>query len=133
MRATSESDIHALAVIGQALRVARQRAGISQRRLAVRSGVSQSAISRIERGSVRGIALLYFARLVATLGDSMPLVGCPHGHDCDYARHWRYRLSQVAPGLGSQRGYASDEGPTLYELTRQIEHELANAGPDAEP
>ncbi len=129
----TDRDLHALAVIGQALRIARHNAGISQRRLAARTGVSQSAISRIERGSVRGIALLYFARLATTLGDAMPLVGCPHGHDCDYARHWRFTLSQIAPELGSRRGYASDEGPTLYELTRQVESELAAAGLGAEP
>jgi transcriptional regulator with XRE-family HTH domain len=133
MRTLSDRDLHALAVIGQALRIARHNAGISQRRLAARSGVSQSAISRIERGSVRGIALLYFARLVLTLGDAMPLVGCPHGHDCDYARHWRFTLSQIEPELGSHRGYASEEGPTLYELTRAIERELLAAGLGAEP
>jgi transcriptional regulator with XRE-family HTH domain len=35
---------------GQLLKAARKRAGISQRRLALRAGTSQDAISRIERG-----------------------------------------------------------------------------------
>jgi transcriptional regulator with XRE-family HTH domain len=127
MRTMSEPDLHALAVIGQAMRIARERASLSQRRLAARSGVSQSAISRMERGSVRGIALRYFARVVATLGDTMPLVGCPHGHDCDYARQWRFARLQIAPELVTPRGFASDEGLTIYELTRQLEGELAEA------
>lgn len=37
--------------LGQALREAREAQGLSQRRLAVRAGTSQDAISRIERGA----------------------------------------------------------------------------------
>jgi transcriptional regulator with XRE-family HTH domain len=119
----SEPDLQALAVIGQAVRIARERAAWSQRRLAVRAGVSQSAISRMERGAVRGIGLVYFARVARALGDAMPMVGCPHGHACDYDREWRLGVGQVSPDLGTGGGFASDEGATLYELTRQAERE----------
>jgi transcriptional regulator with XRE-family HTH domain len=37
---------------GQVLRAARQRHGVSQKRLAIRAGTTQSAISRIERDRV---------------------------------------------------------------------------------
>ncbi len=37
-------------VLGQVLRDARRRAGVSQRRLAIRTGIAAPAISRIENG-----------------------------------------------------------------------------------
>jgi transcriptional regulator with XRE-family HTH domain len=49
------------------LRTARQRQGLSQRRLAVRAGTSQDAISRIERG-VEEPSLERFAQLMLVLG-----------------------------------------------------------------
>ena len=121
MRTVSEVDRQALAVIGQAVRIARERAALSQRRLAARAHVSQSAISRMERGAVRGIGLVYFARVVDALGDAMPLVGCPHGHACDHDRQWRYARNQVSPDREPRRGV---EGATLYELIREIEREV---------
>ena len=123
MRTFSEPDRQALAIVGHAVRIARERAALSQRRLAARAGVSQSAISRMERGAVRGIDLLYFARVAAALADAMPLAGCPHGHGCDYDRRWRFALLQVSPDLASWRRSASGEGATLFELTRQFERD----------
>ena len=53
--------------IGEILRAARVRQGVSQRRLALRAGTSQDAISRIERG-VESPTLERFAQLVLALG-----------------------------------------------------------------
>jgi transcriptional regulator with XRE-family HTH domain len=53
--------------IGRALREARERQGLSQRRLAVRAGTSQDAISRIERGA-EAPTLERFAQLMLVLG-----------------------------------------------------------------
>ena len=53
--------------IGRALREARERQGLSQRRLALRAGTSQDAISRIERG-VEAPTLERFAQLTLALG-----------------------------------------------------------------
>jgi len=53
--------------IGSALRNAREDQGISQRRLALRAGTSQDAISRIERG-VEAPTLERFAQLMLALG-----------------------------------------------------------------
>lgn len=123
---TSGSDQQALAIVGLALRIARERSALSQRGLAVRSGVSQTAISRMERGAVRGMGLIYFARVARALADAMTFVGCPHGHDCDYDRRWRFALRQADPDLERRPRYASVEGPTLDELTRRFERDDAH-------
>jgi transcriptional regulator with XRE-family HTH domain len=56
-----------LSEVGKVLRAARERQGLSQRRLALRAGTSQDAISRIERG-VEAPTLGRLAQLVLTLG-----------------------------------------------------------------
>jgi len=53
--------------LGVALRKARKQQGLSQRRLALRAGISQSAISRIERGA-EAPTLERFAELLLVLG-----------------------------------------------------------------
>lgn len=53
--------------LGGALREAREQQGLSQRRLALRAGTSQDAISRIERG-VEAPTLERFAQLMLVLG-----------------------------------------------------------------
>ncbi len=53
--------------IGGVLREAREQQGLSQRRLALRAGTSQDAISRIERG-VEAPTLERFAQLLLALG-----------------------------------------------------------------
>ena len=126
-RTIDEPDRQALAVIGHAVRIARERSALSQRRLAARADVSQSAISRMERGAVRGIGLVYFARVVTALAEAMPLVGCPHGHGCEYDRQWRSVIRQVVPDLAPRRRFESVEGPTLYELTREVERQTAES------
>jgi transcriptional regulator with XRE-family HTH domain len=64
------------------LRAARARHGISQRRLALRAGTSQDAISRIERG-VESPTLERLTHLLMVLGerveiDAVPAVGAEH-------------------------------------------------------
>lgn len=54
------------------LREARARAGLSQRRLALRAGTSQDAISRIERGAERP-TLERFEQLMLTMGQRVVL------------------------------------------------------------
>lgn len=53
--------------IGGVLREAREQQGLSQRRLALRAGTSQDAISRIERG-VEAPTLERLAQLLMALG-----------------------------------------------------------------
>ncbi len=52
---------------GELLREARRRHGVSQRRLAIRAGTTQSAISRIEKDRV--------SPTIETLGDLLFLLG----------------------------------------------------------
>lgn len=59
--------------VGSALREAREQQGLSQRRLALRAGTSQDAISRIERG-VEEPTLERFAQLMLVLG-RQPVLG----------------------------------------------------------
>jgi transcriptional regulator with XRE-family HTH domain len=59
--------------VGSALREAREQQGLSQRRLALRAGTSQDAISRIERG-VEAPTLARFAQLMLVLG-RRPVLG----------------------------------------------------------
>jgi len=61
----------ALEMVGQAVRLARQRASMSQRVLAARAGVSQTTISRLERGVVPGMGLEQFARIAMVLADDL--------------------------------------------------------------
>jgi transcriptional regulator with XRE-family HTH domain len=58
------------------LREARARQGISQRRLALRAGTSQDAISRIERG-VESPTLERLAGLLMVLGERLELDTAP--------------------------------------------------------
>lgn len=59
--------------VGSALREAREQQGLSQRRLALRAGTSQDAISRIERG-VEAPTLERFGQLMLVLG-RRPVLG----------------------------------------------------------
>lgn len=53
--------------VGVALREAREQQGLSQRRLALRAGTSQDAISRIERGA-EAPSMERFAQLMLAMG-----------------------------------------------------------------
>ncbi len=57
-------------VIGEKIRQAREKLGLSQAELASKVGVSQAAISQFEKGSARP-SLLVFIRLSRVLGLSM--------------------------------------------------------------
>lgn len=58
--------------LGNILRTTRQGLGLSQRRLAVRAGTSQDAISRIERG-VEAPTLERFEQLMLAMGQRLVL------------------------------------------------------------
>jgi len=57
---------------GELIRDARRRHGLSQRRLALRSGASQAWISRIERGEVSP-SVESIDRLLLVMGESLRL------------------------------------------------------------
>jgi transcriptional regulator with XRE-family HTH domain len=64
------------AAIGRALRDARLRERVSQRRLEEATGVDQTTISRLERGMAPGLRLERLGRIVDALGGDLAL--CPH-------------------------------------------------------
>lgn len=68
------------------LREARERQGISQRRLALRAGTSQDAISRIERG-VESPTVERLAKLLLVLGERFELGAAPLSETDDAPVH----------------------------------------------
>jgi transcriptional regulator with XRE-family HTH domain len=79
------------------LREARARHGISQRRLALRAGTSQDAISRIERG-VESPTLERLTHLLMVVGERLEIEAVPaDGAERDVARRTaRERLHEAA-------------------------------------
>ncbi len=71
---------------GTELRRCRIYSGLSQVELAKQSGVSQSTISRIERGKASSASLLKLVRMSDVLGHGFPLAYCPHPHFCPWNR-----------------------------------------------
>jgi transcriptional regulator with XRE-family HTH domain len=61
---------------GAMVRDARQRHGLSQRRLAIRAGTSQDAISRIERGA-ESPTLVRLHGLLLVMGEELVLTTRP--------------------------------------------------------
>lgn len=67
---------------GRNVRRSRQIAGLSQQRLADLSGVSQSVISRLERGRAPMLGLQRLLMIQEVLGNAMAFGECPHDHSC---------------------------------------------------
>jgi len=61
-------------------------AGLSQEQLSYKSGVSQSVISRFERGLAPGMTTERLIMIGAVLDLRLPLGFCPHDHGCLWSR-----------------------------------------------
>lgn len=72
----------ALVIIGRYLRRARGYALKSQERVGHETGVSQSMVSRAERGLAPGMGFGRFVQMCEALGRLFPLGTCPHEHEC---------------------------------------------------
>lgn len=116
-RDMTRADRQALQMLGAAVRIGRERMGLSQDALAGNADLSQTAVSRLERGMVRGMAVVRFARVAWVLGQRMPLGGCPHDHRCAYDTEWRFArqrvLDQLAAGIEppAQEDADGDDAP----------------------
>ncbi len=86
------------------LKKARTEAGLSQRRLAVRSGIPQSAIARIERGRVVP-RIDTFTRLLEACGVWLDTRPIPPGYGVD--RTLIQEMLQLSPDERVDRGAAS--------------------------
>ncbi len=73
-----------LLAIGRLFWQARRRAGMSQQRLSYRCGVSQSMISRFERGLAPAMGVRHLIAMANALGRIFPFGTCPHEHECGW-------------------------------------------------
>ncbi len=73
-----------MVIVGARFRNGRRQAGLSQRRLAELSGISQSGISRLERGLATGMIAERVIRIATAIGPHFPFGFCPHQHSCAY-------------------------------------------------
>lgn len=71
MRMLASEDRAFLIAVGRRIRTLRMERGLSQEKLALRSGIHRTYISSVERGQ-RNIALLNLKRLARTLRVSLP-------------------------------------------------------------
>ena len=71
--------------VGERFRRGRRQVGLSQRRVALRSGISQSEISRFERGMTPGMSAYRVFAIALALGPQFPFGACPHDHRCAYS------------------------------------------------
>ena len=75
------TDPHMIA-LGRMMRRARRLAGMSQDAVEARSGISQSVISRFERGLAPGMTTERLVRIASAIGLWFPFGFCPHPHQC---------------------------------------------------
>ena len=78
---------------GELIRQARERHGLSQKRLALRAGTDQAAISRIERGETSP-SLETIERLMAAMGERLSMRSEPVERDYD-PLHMRATLERT--------------------------------------
>lgn len=76
-----------MVAVGARFRNGRRQAGLTQSTLAFRSGVSQSVISRLERGLATGMSVERLVRIANAIGPSFPFGFCPHDDQCAYPRN----------------------------------------------
>ena len=88
---------------------------MSQRRVAAKSNVSQSVISRLERGLGPGMTVEYLLRIATAIGPNLPLGFCPHDHACDWAR----RQGSAAPDVTGLSPYEAAAVRGRAILTRR--------------
>lgn len=112
-RDMTRADRQALQLLGAAVRIGRKRMGLSQDALAASAEVSQTAVSRLERGMVWGMAVVRFARVASVLGPRMPLGGCPHGHRCAFDTEWQYARQHALDVMEAGPTDADEDDPPV--------------------
>jgi len=80
--ATGEPETVGIALIGRYIRRSRLLAEMTQQQLADAAGVSQSMVSRAERGIAPAMGAGRLVRLVQPLARLFPFGVCPHDHNC---------------------------------------------------
>src|SRR3954467_2773881 len=123
MSPTDAKETDRVSAFGRILRRARHCAGLSQQRLADLSGVSQTTISRLERGKAPRTPIDRVLVLQAVLGGCLPMGVCPHDHHCIWKSRSKFELESLhrpaaVSGLSFQwphddRGDWADDYPEL--------------------
>jgi transcriptional regulator with XRE-family HTH domain len=94
-------------------------AGLSQQQLAAKALISQSVISRFERGLAPGMSTERLILLAEAVGWRFPLGYCPHDHECQWVRIEPIRYDH--PPARSR----SFNLPVLKKSRRRRENEIA--------
>ena len=81
-RAQAERSYPPLLVVGRYLRRSRRYAQLTQRALAAGAGLSQTMVSRLERGTAPTAPFEKVLMAGAALGRLFPIGVCPHDHHC---------------------------------------------------
>jgi DNA-binding XRE family transcriptional regulator len=101
-----------LRALGEAVRQARRDRGLSQAALAELGGVSQSSISRLERGIAPQAPMHRIVTLGLVLGRALPLGSCPHDHECRWSpAQARSAGSEASAGWWDLGAVGGDELP----------------------
>lgn len=122
MTAKTHDEIAFLAQLGMRVRRARARAGLTRRKLAALSGVSERYLAQLESGEGNG-SILLIRRVAAALGiDPIELIG----QRIDLGRHGRIALIGVRGAGKSTLGARLAEllGMPFIELTPETGREL---------
>jgi transcriptional regulator with XRE-family HTH domain len=71
-------------ILGRYIRRSRRQLRLTQAAFAGRAGVSQSMVSRLERGVATQLPLDRLLAISAALGRMFPFGACPHDHPCSW-------------------------------------------------
>ncbi|MEO6349943.1 MAG: helix-turn-helix transcriptional regulator [Candidatus Limnocylindrales bacterium] len=92
---TNETPTPEMELVGRRFRRGRLNAGLSQRQVARKADVSQSLVSRFERGRTPGMSTSRVVAIAAAIGPYFPFGFCPHHHGCN----WPYDPDAVKPRI----------------------------------
>jgi hypothetical protein len=81
---------------GARVRNGRLVVGASQRWVADHADISQTAMSRLERGLATGMAVERLVRVAQAIGPSFPFGFCPHHQNCTWPADPRQKLLRIS-------------------------------------
>jgi transcriptional regulator with XRE-family HTH domain len=111
---------------GEIVRRAREARGISQRQLAIRSGTTQTAISRLENGDVSP-RVETLQRLLLVMGYRLDLAATPMGGILDDRHHDEALRRSVAERLARAAGWNEFASELAYAARRGKNASTADA------
>ena len=87
--------VPAMVLLGARFRNGRIMVGASQREVADNAGVSQTAVSRLERGLATGMSAERLIRIADAIGPSFPFGCCPHHRNCAWPSDPRQKSARA--------------------------------------